>query len=469
MKRWTILALVMLVLSSLVSAAGGAEDDSLALFQEKLAQVNVLISDMIGRLSDGGYASLSEWTTDQEAIRDALAEALGAVPDVLGVPFAVWFQQLCGLNEALDQAEDEADANWPETQTIVTLMADAAVAKDHLEAQLREANEIQACAQGSALLEFYVGLLGHDLESAIHEASAKGQCIDAIVRQPESTPTSGMSSTELMARDTIAAMGRTDVRFVGAETADNGTYMETYVLGDPSITPRTPSSPTQPEAHFVDAALAHSVTSGVPDRLVTSETLDPGDPLTGWFKLSNVCGSLDWEWHLFDPDGYPVGTYSGIVAGPATGCYDNYSSSYPLQIEGPAFWMPGEYSAELWLDSQHSYQTAFNMNGLPPQDPYASNDVLRTPADTVLGLLGVRVLENDADPNGDRLSAQIVRQPAHGQVHTNPDESIGSYEPEPGFVGVDTFTYLATDGMFNSLPATVQIYVGCKPPYAEWN
>src|SRR5205814_8549496 len=41
------------------------------------------------------------------------------------------------------------------------------------------------------------------------------------------------------------------------------------------------------------------------------------------------------------------------------------------------------------------------------------------------------VLSNDTDPDGDRLSAQLVSGPARGTLHLNPDGSF-SYLPNGG-------------------------------------
>ncbi|MFT3879076.1 MAG: Ig-like domain-containing protein [Gemmatales bacterium] len=68
------------------------------------------------------------------------------------------------------------------------------------------------------------------------------------------------------------------------------------------------------------------------------------------------------------------------------------------------------------------------------------------------------LLVNDSSPNSSLLTARLVTGPAHGQVTVNPDGSF-NYQTFNGFLGVDTFTYVANDGFYDSDPATVTIGV----------
>jgi hypothetical protein len=68
------------------------------------------------------------------------------------------------------------------------------------------------------------------------------------------------------------------------------------------------------------------------------------------------------------------------------------------------------------------------------------------------------VLANDSDVNGDTLIAVLVTGPTHGSLTLNPDGSF-LYTPNPDFVGVDSFTYVAHDGVVDSEVATVTIEV----------
>ncbi len=73
------------------------------------------------------------------------------------------------------------------------------------------------------------------------------------------------------------------------------------------------------------------------------------------------------------------------------------------------------------------------------------------------------VLLNDSDPDGDPLTAVLVTGPAHGTLTLNADGSF-TYTPSANFVGVDSFTYRASDGTLTSNVATVSITVNDPTP-----
>jgi VCBS repeat-containing protein len=75
------------------------------------------------------------------------------------------------------------------------------------------------------------------------------------------------------------------------------------------------------------------------------------------------------------------------------------------------------------------------------------------------------VLANDSDPDQDPLTASLQVQPSSGAVTLNSDGSF-DYTPQAGFVGDDSFTYVASDGLQTSNPATVTITVNptATPP-----
>ena len=78
----------------------------------------------------------------------------------------------------------------------------------------------------------------------------------------------------------------------------------------------------------------------------------------------------------------------------------------------------------------------------------------------------VSVLFGDFDPEGDPLTAALVTDVEHGTLTLNPDGTY-TYEPDPGFVGTDTFWYTATDGEHVSNPAEVTIELTNELPFAN--
>lgn len=90
----------------------------------------------------------------------------------------------------------------------------------------------------------------------------------------------------------------------------------------------------------------------------------------------------------------------------------------------------------------------------PPQTEDDSYSVSRDGSLTVAA--GSGVLANDTDPEGDSVSASLVSDVTHGTLTLNNDGSF-QYDPDPGYVGADTFTYIASD-QNDSNVTTVTIY-----------
>jgi hypothetical protein len=95
--------------------------------------------------------------------------------------------------------------------------------------------------------------------------------------------------------------------------------------------------------------------------------------------------------------------------------------------------------------------------------PVANDDSYTMTANTTLSVDAPGVLANDTSPFGTPLTFVLVTEPAHGtlSISSTGDGSF-AYIPATNFVGTDTFTYEATDGIATSAPATVTIEV--MPP-----
>src|SRR5439155_2762215 len=91
--------------------------------------------------------------------------------------------------------------------------------------------------------------------------------------------------------------------------------------------------------------------------------------------------------------------------------------------------------------------------------PVAVNDSYSTAEDTTLDVVATGVLSNDSDVDGDTLSAVLVSQPTHGSLTLNSNGSF-SYVPTSNYLGSDSFTYKANDGLADSGIATVNITIG---------
>jgi VCBS repeat-containing protein len=91
--------------------------------------------------------------------------------------------------------------------------------------------------------------------------------------------------------------------------------------------------------------------------------------------------------------------------------------------------------------------------------PLALADSYTTNTNTPLNVTAAGVLANDIDSDGDTLSAIQVSNPAHGSLAFSADGSF-LYTPNTDFVGFDSFTYAASDGIATSAPVAVAIGVG---------
>lgn len=90
----------------------------------------------------------------------------------------------------------------------------------------------------------------------------------------------------------------------------------------------------------------------------------------------------------------------------------------------------------------------------PNQVPIAANNTYNMFEDSTRVVSAPGVLGNDTDPDGDTLTAVLDSGPSHGVLVFNANGSF-TYTPFANYSGTDSFTYHATDGVFDSAPATV--------------
>ena len=85
-----------------------------------------------------------------------------------------------------------------------------------------------------------------------------------------------------------------------------------------------------------------------------------------------------------------------------------------------------------------------------PFAPFANNDAYAAEVDTERFVPAPGVLANDTDLWGecDHLTAILVDHTTHGTLALHNDGSF-AYKPNPGFYGVDAFSYRATNGFDN--------------------
>lgn len=99
--------------------------------------------------------------------------------------------------------------------------------------------------------------------------------------------------------------------------------------------------------------------------------------------------------------------------------------------------------------------TVISVNDAPvaTDDAYSVNQDESLMVDEIAG-----ILMNDADVDGDAISASLVSGPLHGSLSLDASGAF-TYTPVPGYSGADSFTYQATDGLLNSNTAAVTITI----------
>jgi VCBS repeat-containing protein len=147
----------------------------------------------------------------------------------------------------------------------------------------------------------------------------------------------------------------------------------------------------------------------------------------------------------------PPAFYPGIGAVPLNPC-DGSEESFPSNT------VSLDNDGDLLTDGADS-DCAVNT------PPVANDDAFSVVHDTVLTVAAPGVLGNDTDDDGDTLTAVLQTGPTSGTLALNSDGSF-TYTPNAGFVGPDSFTYVANDGVDDSNVATVTIDVTNQAPVA---
>jgi chitodextrinase len=99
----------------------------------------------------------------------------------------------------------------------------------------------------------------------------------------------------------------------------------------------------------------------------------------------------------------------------------------------------------------------------PINDPPIANDESATTPEDI----PVAITLTGSDVDGDLLSFSVVNNPTSGTLNGAPPNL--TYTPNPGFDGLDNFTFMANDGFVDSNIATFSIEVtpGNNPPVAD--
>ncbi len=117
-------------------------------------------------------------------------------------------------------------------------------------------------------------------------------------------------------------------------------------------------------------------------------------------------------------------------------------------------WKGGESTATIYIDVVSPGETNHAPVAVDDKYTVAAGETLTVPAP---GLLA-----NDTDEDGDALTVAMVQSAAHAEVQSVQFNGALVYKPEPGFTGVETFSYRVSDGV-DSRFAQVSITVTAAP------
>ena len=160
-----------------------------------------------------------------------------------------------------------------------------------------------------------------------------------------------------------------------------------------------------------------------------------------------------------DPDGNAL--TAALVSAPSHGSVSLGADGSLIYIPNANFVGTDSFTYKASDGAANSMATAtIHVNNTPP---VVADDSYATGMNTQLVLSsGAGVLANDTDPDGNALTATLVSAPSHGSMNLGADGSL-TYMPNANFVGIDSFTYKASDGAANSM-ATATIHVHNTPP-----
>lgn len=223
-----------------------------------------------------------------------------------------------------------------------------------------------------------------------------------------------------------------DLSAVGFYTNDLDCQYEVYVYTDPTKGPIGSSGPASSTSGTIEIPGYHTV------DLTTPVPLDGGQEFSVVVKLTTT----DYV--------YPI-AYEFPFSGYASAATANPGESYV------------SHSGTYWTDTT-SFREDANvcLKAYTIQKgnraPRALGDQYSTDWNTELIINSPGVLANDADADGDALSAVLATGATHGTLVLRADGSF-TYTPVNDFVGSDSFTYQATDGDLTSNAAQVTITV----------
>jgi hypothetical protein len=138
--------------------------------------------------------------------------------------------------------------------------------------------------------------------------------------------------------------------------------------------------------------------------------------------------------------------------------YDSNLVTTATDVESNPFWTGGICAGMSTATTRYNMFVDDVAVTPLPTALIAVNDSYYVNQNGTLNISGAGVLNNDTPGTNVNLTAVKLTNPSKGNLTFNSNGSF-TYVPSNNFVGVDSFTYQVTDGVSNSLPATVAIDV----------
>ena len=157
-----------------------------------------------------------------------------------------------------------------------------------------------------------------------------------------------------------------------------------------------------------------------------------------------------------DPDGRTLTAV--LVRGPLHGQLTKFATNGSFKYKpSPDYNGDDSFVYRAVAGGAQSADTIVTLTVAPVNDaPVAADDIYLNDQQHTLNAAAPGVLANDADVDGDPLTAVLVTRPVHGKVTLRADGSF-TYTSNSTFDGADSFTYKASDGAKKSAVATVFI------------
>ena len=171
-------------------------------------------------------------------------------------------------------------------------------------------------------------------------------------------------------------------------------------------------------------------------------------------------------WNDYDPDADPI--TAQLDSTPSHAAYFDFSEDGGFAYEPQSGWIGSDSFTYHATDGPSNSNTAtvhISVFNMPPE---ATADTYGTIHDFPLSVPAEEgVLENDTDEDCDGLTAVRDSYPSHYTAFNLAPDGGFTYTPTPNWVGQDSFTYHATDGIDDSAIMQVTINVGNIPPEVQ--